>query len=272
MDYIALNLPFTLTRLAGSYILYSLGLIIYNLYFSPLSKFPGSKWVIATYWPEFYYDWWCNGKYLFEIEKMHNKYGPIIRINPEELSIRDPDFYNEIYVTESKRRTSHYDVFCKGIDFDGSHLLTVDHDLHRRRRKPLEPFFSRQGIMRLQDMLAEVALKLESRIRALEGTNTVIRLDHAFSAFSGDIIGKICLDSGDESKTFLSHPTFNPEWYDTIHTIVRSIPLFTAFPWIVQVVSFIPESILLRAFPRGQMFNNFKEVCKRSLSSTFIEP
>lgn len=97
----------------------------------------------------------------------------------------------------------------------GSHLLTVDHDLHRRRRKPLEPFFSRQGIMRLQDMLAEVALKLESRIRALEGTNMVIRLDHAFSAFSGDIIGKICLDSGDDSKTFLSHPTFNPEWYVT---------------------------------------------------------
>ncbi|KAM5485587.1 hypothetical protein McanCB56680_001888 [Microsporum canis] len=119
--------------------------------------------------------------------------------------------------------------------------------------------------MRLQDMLAEVALKLESRIRALEGTNTVIRLDHAFSAFSGDIIGKICLDSGDESKTFLSHPTFNPEWYDTIHTIVRSIPLFTAFPWIVQVVSFIPESILLRAFPRGQMFNNFKDVAKQHI-------
>ncbi|KAM5467008.1 hypothetical protein MauCBS54593_005628 [Microsporum audouinii] len=117
-------------------------------------------------------------------------------------------------------------------------------------------------------MLAEVALKLESRIRALEGTNTVIRLDHAFSAFSGDIIGKICLDSGDESKTFLSHPTFNPECgtrYDTIHTIVRSIPLFTAFPWIVQVVSFIPESILLRAFPRGQMFNNFKDVAKQHI-------
>lgn len=45
--------------------------------------------------------------------------GPIVRINPDELSIHDPTFYNEIYVTENKRRTSHYDVFCKGIDFDG---------------------------------------------------------------------------------------------------------------------------------------------------------
>lgn len=45
--------------------------------------------------------------------------GPIVRINPDELSIHDPTFYNEVYVTENKRRTSHYDVFCKGIDFDG---------------------------------------------------------------------------------------------------------------------------------------------------------
>lgn len=48
-----------------------------------------------------------------------NALGPIIRVNPDELSIHDPDFYNEVYVTESKRRTESYDVFCKGIDFDG---------------------------------------------------------------------------------------------------------------------------------------------------------
>jgi hypothetical protein len=35
------------------------------------------------------------------------------------LSIRDPSFYNELYVTGSQRRSEHYDVFASGIDFEG---------------------------------------------------------------------------------------------------------------------------------------------------------
>lgn len=62
-------------------------------------------------------------------------------------------------------------------------------------------------------MMAEVALHLEQRLRALKGHNKVIRLDHAFSAFSGDIIARICLDSGDSESGFLNDPQFAPDWY-----------------------------------------------------------
>ena len=48
--------------------------------------------------------------------------GPIVRVNPHELSIHDAEFYNEIYCGESKRRTNNYDQFGKGIDFDGKYL------------------------------------------------------------------------------------------------------------------------------------------------------
>lgn len=70
------------------------------------------------------------------------------------------------------------------------------------------------GIARLQPMIAEVALRLEERLRALKGQSKVIRLDHAFSAFSGDIIGRICLGSGQsEGDSFLDDPDFAPDWY-----------------------------------------------------------
>lgn len=92
----------------------------------------------------------------------------------------------------------------------GSHLLTTSHDLHRRRRKPLEPFFSRLGVSRLWPVLAEIVEKLAGRIEVLKGTGTVIRLDHACSAFSGDIIGQICWNN---EEKFLDDPNFAPEWY-----------------------------------------------------------
>ncbi|KAI1292699.1 cytochrome P450 [Xylaria venustula] len=266
------NIYTTIATLVVAYIGRYVFIIIYRLYLSPLAPFPGSKLAAATGWYEFYYDYWLNGQYIFEIERMHKKYGPIIRVTPDELSINDADFYNEIYVTESRRRTNNYDIFCKGIDFDGSHLLTTDHSLHRKRRKPLEPFFSRMGITRLQETLAEVALHLESRLRDYNGQGKVIRLDHALSAFSGDIIGRICLGDVKPQDKFLNDPEFAPDWYDVIHSIVRSIPLFTAFPLLIQALSYIPESVLMWAYPRGRVFSIFSNKAMEHIKKAMSQP
>jgi hypothetical protein len=83
-------------------------------------------------------------------------------------------------------------------------------------------------------MLGDVALKLEHRLKKLAGTGIVIRLDHAFSAFSGDIIGRICMGPKHNQNEFLDDPDFAPGWYNAIHTLVRSIPLFTGFPDLVR--------------------------------------
>ena len=61
-------------------------------------------------------------------------------------------------------------------------------------------------------MLVQVIEKLVGRLEALKGTNTVIRLDHVFSAFSGDVIGRICCE---DKEDFLDDPNFAPEWYTT---------------------------------------------------------
>lgn len=150
--------------------------------------------------------------------------GPIVRVNPHELSIHDPEFFDKLYVSGNVRRTNSYEQFVKGLDLDGwprppwtsvmltclgSHLLTTDHDLHRRRRKPLEPFFSRSGVARLQPVLAHVVANLVRPFEALKGTHSVIRLDHAFTAFSGDVICKMCCEEHDD---FLQDPNFAPHW------------------------------------------------------------
>lgn len=55
--------------------LYAIAGVVYRLYFSPLSKFPGPKIAAATYWYEFYYDAILRGRYIFKIKELHEKYG-----------------------------------------------------------------------------------------------------------------------------------------------------------------------------------------------------
>lgn len=61
--------------IAGLSAAYAIGLVIYRLYLSPISKFPGPKIAAATFWYELYYDVIHKGQYFHKIEEMHEKYG-----------------------------------------------------------------------------------------------------------------------------------------------------------------------------------------------------
>lgn len=63
---------------AASAVVYGLSLAIYRLFISPLAGFPGPKLAALTTLYEFYYDFFGNGKYIYEIKKMHDKYGSLI--------------------------------------------------------------------------------------------------------------------------------------------------------------------------------------------------
>ncbi|KAI3326694.1 cytochrome P450 family protein [Xylariaceae sp. AK1471] len=245
--------------------LYVLVLVIYRLFFSPIAGFPGPKLAAVTSWYELYHDVIKKGTYLFQIEKMHEDYGPIVRINPFELSIRDPEYYDKLYVAGSVRPTDNYDPFANGIDFEGSHFLSTGHEIHRKRRKPLEHFFSRLGVTKLEPMVAELCEKLVvERFASFKGTKKVVRLDHAFLAFSGDVISRLCIDN---PPNLVDDPDFAPDWFDLFHTIIKSLPLFMALPWLIQVVRFIPESVLIKLDSRSQNFNKFKQMSEGHISA-----
>jgi hypothetical protein len=69
--------------------------MVYNLYFHPLRNFPGPFEARATR------IWYCrkllSGTISFEIGKMHEEYGDVVRIGPDELSFNDPSAWNDIY-------------------------------------------------------------------------------------------------------------------------------------------------------------------------------
>jgi len=56
-------------------VLHCTTMVIYRLYFHPLAKFPGPRIAAATHFYEVAWDYFGKGAYLYEIERMHQKYG-----------------------------------------------------------------------------------------------------------------------------------------------------------------------------------------------------
>ena len=54
---------------------YAAYLVIYRLCLSPLARFPGPRIAAVTHYYEFYYNCWLQGKYIYKIEELHEKYG-----------------------------------------------------------------------------------------------------------------------------------------------------------------------------------------------------
>lgn len=74
----------TMMRLVGLWLLYRVALALYNISpFHPLSRFPGPKLAGMTFLYEFWYEGIRWGKYTWEIERMHAKYGASLHVHDQ---------------------------------------------------------------------------------------------------------------------------------------------------------------------------------------------
>lgn len=138
--------------------------------------------------------------------------GPIVRINPRELSIDDPDFLlDEVFAFKSK--LDRYQGATKHFAMDDATVFTVPHDLHRLRRGPLASFFSRSMVSQSQDLIRNKVEKLCSRITEFQGTKQPIDLSLAFRCLTTDVVTQYALS---KSYALLDTPDFSPAWFRAV--------------------------------------------------------
>ena len=246
------------------WIIYGLALAIYRIYFHPLSKFPGPKLAASTLWCEFYYDVVLEGKWVWEIKRMHEKYGPIVRINPHELHIKDPEFYQEIYApVGGGRKRNKYDWWVNMAAAPGSIFTTVDHDLHRMRRAPLDNFFSKKAVRELESNIMEKVQKLSDRFSQASEQGDVVRADCAFMAVTMDILCSYCFGS---DRAYLEHDDFGQEWKETINGAWQKGALLRMFPSMASVMSIFPRPLASKLDPNMGMFLAWQDSVKDAVT------
>ncbi|KAK7928942.1 P450 monooxygenase [Apiospora marii] len=221
-------------------VLYITGLSIYRLYLSPASVFPGPRLASLTYWYEFYYDVWKGGRYTWKIRELHEKYGPLVRINPYEVHCDDPDFFSVLYTNSFKRKSDKSKWLIRQSWTRNSAFKTVEHDLHKQRRSQLNPFFSKASIRALEPLIAGKVDRLCERLEQLASHGRVVSLTHAFAALTLDIVTHLCFGV---SYDTLEDDEFAKDWYESLVASSRGGNLMRHFPWIHTLLPLFPSLV-----------------------------
>ncbi|KAK3671058.1 hypothetical protein LTR78_009019 [Recurvomyces mirabilis] len=168
--------------------------IVYNLYFHPLAKVPGPRLAAASQWYAIYYDIVSRGggQYAFKVKEFHERYGPIIRVTPDEVHISDPDFLSTIYATRDRNS-----IVGGGIMQDQSVHLANDYHLHKMRREALNPFFSTKAVSDMEPKLANKAAQLRSVVQGYRASQQPLNVSDMFFAYSNDMLRMYCFGSDD---------------------------------------------------------------------------
>ena len=209
-----------------------------RLIFSPLVKFPGPRLAATSFLYEFYYDFICRGRYEFKIEDLHDKYGPIIRINPDELHIRDPEFHSQIYVNSGVRKSSRPASHRNATPSRESTATTLDHDHHRQRRKALEPYFSKNMVTKLEPEIQRIVKRLHERLWQHKGSPTPINLFEVYGAVASDVVTAYCFGS---SWGSLEKDNYDADTSHVHMFFTKLMPIFRLFPSLLTLSLAIPE-------------------------------
>ncbi|KAF4472258.1 benzoate 4-monooxygenase [Fusarium albosuccineum] len=117
---------------------------LYYLLFHPLRKFPGPPLArVSRLWSRIGN---FKGRKSERIHEAHLKYGPIVRVGPNELSFADPGAVREIYNSDVfiKEETFYR---AKRIFHEDFLLSYRDPEAHKQRRKLLSRGFSQAAML-----------------------------------------------------------------------------------------------------------------------------
>ncbi|KAJ5769986.1 uncharacterized protein N7511_002037 [Penicillium nucicola] len=230
--------PVVLLLLGYSAYLVALG--IYRVYFSPLAKFPGPKLAGLTTLYQAYYDIYHGGKFFKKLEQLHEVYGPIVRVNPHELHIIDPDFIEVLFTGATKKREK-YKWLGRALLAPDSVASTTGHDCHRMRRSVLNPFFSKLSIRRLENRIQNTAEKLMDRLLKAGKTGEILPIKLPFMAATCDIISEYCFGV---STNYVEQDDYNRGWFDAADLMFNMAWPMTYISWLGPLMERVPQSVL----------------------------
>jgi hypothetical protein len=172
--------------------------------------------------------------------------GPIVRINPHELHIKDPNYYEEIYPSGTRRREKD-PHFTPAFLSPQSMLSTVDHDHHRVRKGFLKNFFSRRSLEPLAPFIQASVRRLCQKLEHAHDESETVQLDSLYADLTADTITHYSFGG---SYNYLGREAKQHDIQHGAHRVANGFHVNRFFPVFRRIVSTLPIWVLELIFPR----------------------
>jgi cytochrome P450 len=216
--------------------------VIYNLFFSPLSRFPGPKLAACTNLPYLY--WTSTGEYHYKIKTLHDKYGDVVRTGPKTLVYRTPQAWKDIY----GHRKSGAGSFLKDPQFylrgpRGPNIINADDEYHSRARRLLSHAFSEKALRDQEGLIQSYVDMLVERLDGEFLASRTADMSQWYNFALFDIIGDL---SFGEPFGCLRESQYHP-WVKMVFVSIKLLSLarpLVVYPFLAPIARmFLPQRL-----------------------------
>ncbi|KAF2119264.1 cytochrome P450 [Lophiotrema nucula] len=252
------------------YILYLIYLVVYRLYFHPLAKFPGPKLNALTFWVETYYELFKGegGQFPWAYAKWHQKYGPIVRITPDELHIQDSQYHE--YFFHPSRPVDKPAAIANRFGNPLSAFASTKHADHKMRRSALNPFFSKRKIAAFSPKIQNTMDKLVNKlIDEYAGTGRVVSLNKMWGCVSSDSIVGYAYE---RQYNFVDQPEFAAPLNQAMMDLLEPVHWVVQFPLLNTIMQSLPDWLLVKMEPKMESVVKFNKELTDQITSILSQP
>ena len=199
-----------------------------------------------------------SGNLAHKCHSLHERFGPVVRIAPDELSFADSSAWKTIYGQQKGRYTpfrKNYDTFNETRNQIGAHsvFLAGDED-HMRMRKVLGHAFSPQALREQEPKLLNHA---EHLLRGLDQAVSIsdgdVDLNQWYTWAAFDILADASFSGSFQCLQQASFRAWPLQLTKTWKLIVYVSGLKHVLPWLTLVRYIIPTSVLQKQVDRLDM-------------------
>jgi len=190
--------------------------------------------------------------------------GPIVRVNANELHIRDPHYYSTVY-TGNHRSTDKYHDAVAAFSVPQASLATIHHKVHRLRRSILSPYFSKAAVTRLEPVILGRIERMCSRLEETMHRGEAADLDAAFAALTADIVTTYFYG---KNFDYLGNEAFKFQVRDAILGLIQFYHFTRFFPWVADIIKKLPIPIMRLIHPGASCLVSSQEEIKQSIRAS----